>query len=133
MNERKFALVRFTPAAIVKHDANDEQVPEVMPLADIVETTDAFIVTMDLPGVAKESIRLNVGGGELSVNASVRRPSLKNAAVVYREITPKQYRRQFRLGNGVDHEHIDAQYADGVLTIALPKTDALKLREIIIH
>lgn len=133
MNDRKFALVRFTPAAIVKHEVNDSQVPEVMPLADIVETADTFIVSMDLPGAAKESIRLNVGGGELSVSASVRRPNPENATVVYREITPKQYRRQFRLGNGVDQEHIDAQYLDGVLTIALPKTDALKKREVIIH
>jgi HSP20 family protein len=133
MNDRKFALVRFTPAAIVKHDPVDEQIPEVAPQTDIVETPDAFLVTMDLPGAAKESIRVNIGSGELSVSAAVRQHVPENATIVYSEITQKRYGRRFRLGSGVDHEQVDAQHSDGVLTIVLPKTDALKRRDIIIH
>jgi len=130
MNSRKFALVRFTPAAIVKQEPSGEQVPEVMPLANIVETPDAFVVTMDLPGAAKESIRLNIGAGELSVYAPVYRHVPDDASVVYSELRPKQYRRQFRLGPGVDQELAGAQYDDGVLTITLPKTPEAKPRQI---
>jgi len=133
MSERKFALVRFTPGALVKREEVEEQLPEVMPLADIFETSDAFTVVLDLPGAAKESVRVNVGSGELSVHAIVRGHLPEQATVVIREIGAKQYRRYFRLGSGIDQERIDARYDNGMLTITLPKTDALKKREIIIQ
>jgi HSP20 family protein len=133
MGEQRFALVRITPASVVKHAEIDEQVPAVEPLADIYETPDAFVVKLDIPGAAKEMIRLQMGGGEMSVHAPVRRQLPRNADVLFSEIPAKQYRRSFRIGSGVDQDGARAHYEEGVLTIVLPKTDALKRREITIQ
>jgi HSP20 family protein len=50
--------------------------------------------------------------------------------VLYSEMRGTGYEREFTIGNGIDRDRVDAAYDNGVLTITLHKSDALKAREI---
>jgi HSP20 family protein len=105
----------------------------VVPSTDVLETEDAFLIRMDLPGTTRESIQLSIAAGELIVNAPVRRGADDGSAVLLHEIGRKTYVRTFRLTEGLDLPAIDAVFEDGVLTITLPKREELKRRNIPIN
>ena len=124
------AVMRRASEAIVKHDVNERV---VIPVADIFETTDAFVLKLDMPGATKENIQLHIEPNQLSVEGAINRQENGNNTVLLAEIGRKKYFREFNIGSGVDHEKTSAQFEDGVLTITLPKVEEAKAREIQIH
>ena len=100
------------------------------PVADIYETHDAFVVALDLPGAAKESIQVMVERGQLAVRGRVHPRPVSTVRMVHREIGWNAYERSFKLGPGIDESQITAEFSDGVLTITLPKTEESKARQI---
>ena len=90
---------------------------------DVVETDKAFTVKAELPGVKKEDISVEVDGDLVSITAEVRRETEKKEGetVIHSErYYGKQY-RSFTLGREIDRKKVDATFADGVLTLTLPK------------
>lgn len=104
-----------------------------IPAADVYETSDAFVLMLDLPGVEKESISLVHEKGELKVRAVAAAGQPSDMKVLVREVRPATYSRTFTLGDGIDTESIDARYESGVLTVKLLKSAASRSREITIN
>lgn len=102
----------------------------VTPSTDIFETPDAYVLMIDLPGAAKESISVTAENGTLSVKARVEPIHKENATLLFNELTSPTYYRVFNLADGIDRKSIDARYEDGVLTITLFKKEETKAREI---
>ncbi len=109
---------------------NGMQESFVTPSTDIVETPDAYVLMIDLPGAAKDSIRVVTENGTLSVKAAVEPLHRENATMLYHELRTPTYYRVFNLGEGIDRQNIDARYENGVLTIKLFKKEESKLKEI---
>jgi len=107
--------------------------PPVTPVADIYETADAFVIRLDMPGAVKDSISVIVEPGILAIKGKVDMGHRENSKLVYSEIGERSYSRTFNLGDGVDTDHIEAQFENGVLGITIPKTESLKAREIKIN
>ncbi len=122
------ALMRRPEDALQRVPVPPERI--VTPVADLFETGDAFIMKLDMPGTAKECIHLSIESDRLAIRASVAVPHPASAHVLFSEIGHKKYLREFNLGDGIDRDKIDALYEDGVLTILLPKTEALRPRTI---
>jgi len=101
----------------------------VTPDANIFETNDAFIVELDMPGAAKESITITADTQILSVSSTTT-DNTKSGKLLLNEIGKKRYQREFRLGSGIKLDEIQAEYNDGVLLITLPKADEVKARHI---
>jgi len=102
----------------------------VTPIADVYETSEAFIVKLDLPGAAKDSININVEENRLSVKCAVQLVREGTPKLLFGEIRSKTYYREFVLGEGIDHYKTGASFDTGVLTITLPKSESMKAREI---
>jgi HSP20 family protein len=126
--------------ALVKRDTvapavsqSDPWARSVAPPADIYETDDAFVVLLDMPGAAKETITLSVDKGTLTVKAPAPGHRGPEASLLYREIYGGSYLRIFTLGEGVDAEKIDAQYDGGVLAVKVFKSEGMKPRAIAIR
>jgi len=100
------------------------------PVADILETDTEFTLWLDLPGASRENIRVGVHRGLLSITAAVPGPGSSVGRRVHREILWNQYERRFNLGTGIDEERITAETQHGVLTVHVPKSDAVRVREI---
>ena len=106
--------------------------PAVMPM-DAWREGDRFVIEFDLPGVAKESIDLDVERNVLTVKAE-RRPVERGDGVEMQvaERPLGVFSRQLFLGDALDAERIAAQYEQGVLTIRIPVAEKAKPRKIAI-
>jgi len=102
----------------------------VTPAADIFETSKSFIVKIDVPGIPKDSISVNVFPSRLQIKGLTHKLHRENANVLLSEMQNISYYREFNLGTGVDTERIEAYHQDGVLTIFLHKNESMIAREI---
>ncbi len=124
----ELALVRKANDALARRMEPLEDF--VTPAADIFETPDAFVLKVDMPGVQKESISIQVEPGELQIKGIIDQLYKESANLVYSEIRKASFYRKFNVGNGIDADKIHANFDNGVLTITLQKNESLKVREI---
>src|SRR4051794_25198703 len=102
--------------------------PAVMPM-DAWREGDRFVIEFDLPGVAKESIDLDVERNVLTVRAE-RVARNGDWEALASERTKGVFSRQLVLGDNLDLERIEAAYADGVLRLVVPVAEKAKPRKI---
>ena len=104
--------------------------PSVAPLADIYETPEAYVLMLDMPGAARQSLSVRLENGTLYVKAPVEALHGGDAAMLHREQMTGGYARTFALGEDINPDNIDAQFENGVLTVKLFKSDEVRPREI---
>jgi HSP20 family protein len=102
--------------------------PAVMPM-DAWREGDDFVIEFDLPGVAGDSIDLDVERNVLSVRAE-RLSRNGDWEMLATERPQGLFSRQLVLGDNLDLEHIDAAYTDGVLRLTIPVAERAKPRRI---
>lgn len=102
------------------------------PLADVSETDDAYLVEVDLPGVKRDDIDVEVTGNELVITGEFKE---RERTGWLRSRTRRVGRFEYRtmLPQDVNSEQISAELSDGVLTVQVPKTEAAKPRRIPIN
>lgn len=91
---------------------------------DVEETAEDYTVVIDIPGVEKKDISIYFKDNTLTVSAkrqSYSDRSDKDGNMIASERSYGRFTRQYNFPD-VDHEKIGAKYADGVLTVSLPKT-----------
>jgi HSP20 family molecular chaperone IbpA len=103
-----------------------------VPETDIYETADALTVVMEMPGVDKSNMDIEIADGVLRVSGTIDFSKYEKLQPVYSEYNIGHYRRTFSLPNQVNQEKIAAEVKDGVLTLTLPKAEAAKPRKIAI-
>lgn len=99
-----------------------------MPM-DLFRSGDHYVLNCDLPGVDPGSIEVGVDGRMLTVRAqrSERSDSVEWLA---QERATGTFVRQFSLGDGLDLDHIEATYTDGVLSLSIPVAEQARPRRI---
>jgi len=107
---------------------NVRERPAIPPRVDIYENREEFLLVAELPGVKGEGLSINVENAELTLEAT--RSSSAAGALLFSEHRDADYRRSFVLPQGIDRERIDAELKNGVLRLHLPKSDALRPRQI---
>jgi HSP20 family protein len=96
------------------------ELPETrQPVYDIVENENEFIVDFHLAGVKKEDVTITTEKDELSIKAE--RKEVKDLKYNRKESYYGVYEKTFSLPNTVDKDNINASFADGVLTLKIPK------------
>jgi HSP20 family protein len=103
--------------------------PTAMPM-DAYRSGDAFLVLLDLPGVAADSIELTVEQNVLTVHATRTRPEDGKAEMLAAERPHGTFSRQLFLGDTLDTDNIGANYSDGVLTLRIPVSERAKPRKV---
>lgn len=112
--------------------ANNERVSAqrtVAPRVDILENPDEFLIVVDMPGIQKEQLRIDLDKGQLVLHAE-RTAKVGGGNVVSAEFGATAFHRVFAMPRGVDHERVSAELKQGVVMLRLPKTPALKPRRI---
>ncbi len=105
----------------------------ITPLVDIIENDDEFIIVADMPGASSDGIDVKFDNGELSIYGQADVDSEEEAEdIVFRchQFEPGNYFRNFRIGESINPDAISADYADGVLTVHLPKREEIQPRKI---
>jgi HSP20 family protein len=99
------------------------------PLANIVESKDGYVLEAELPGVNKDGLEITVENDRLTVVG--RRAAVEpRGRELYRESRAFDFRRSFELDPSIDTTKITARIDQGVLTLNLPKAEAVKPRKI---
>jgi HSP20 family protein len=103
------------------------------PPVDIYETDDALVVAVELPGVSKEEVSIELHEHTLRLSGERKRePAVKEGQYQREEGRFGAFQRAFRLPTMVDEAQVQATYKDGVLALRLPKRVAAKPKEIAI-
>lgn len=97
--------------------------------ADVYETEEALLIRMDLPGVEKGNVHIEVDE-ENVLQVRAKNAFQEPGKALAREFRAGDYYRSFRLGNIFDKEKIAARLEHGVLEITVPKLEAVKPRKI---
>jgi HSP20 family molecular chaperone IbpA len=101
-----------------------------VPHSDVYETEEALAVVMEVPGVAREAVQIELREDVLRVEARVDPAKYEGLEPVYTEYGVGHWARAFALPDRVDRERIEARLEDGVLTLTLPKAAEARPRRI---
>lgn len=96
---------------------------------DIVEKDGGLEMIVDLPGVKKEDIKVDLNKGYLVITASSnveKEEKDETRNYLRKERSSGNYRRSFFVGNELKEEDVKAKFENGTLTIKLPKKDQKK-------
>ena len=102
----------------------------VRPRAHVTETSNEFLLQVELPGVRRDGLEVSFENGELAITGHRTPFQADGAETIYRESRQADFRRVFELDPTVDATKIQARLEQGVLTLALPKAEAARPRRI---
>ena len=108
---------------------------QTRPALDVAETERAYTVRLDLPGVAKEDVKIAIEGRRVTVEASTAQSSEKKDGerVLYAERSMASYARSFTLPVEVDQAESSARMDHGVLTLQLAKRGAVRATQLTVN
>lgn len=91
------------------------------PPVDVVESDDAFVLSLDVPGVSEDALDVEMDRGRLTVSGS--REATNGGRSHVAERRAGSFERVFKLPSAVADDQIDALLENGVLTIRVPKAE----------
>ena len=101
-----------------------------LPVTDIFETDQALTVTLEMPGVDKNSVDVRVENDVLSIEGQVNLSKYQGLAPLYIEYNVGHYARSFQLSSKIEQDGITAEFKDGIMTVMLPKAEKAKPRRV---
>lgn len=104
-----------------------------IPAADIFETEEALTLMLEMPGVDKNNLDVQIDNDVLRVEGKIDYAAYKEVEPVYTEYNVGHYARAFALPDKIDRQAISARVEDGVLTLTLPKAKETLPRRIAVN
>jgi HSP20 family protein len=100
-----------------------------LPLVDIEEEDDAYVIEAELPGVKREDVNIDLVGNELTISGEIKERERKG---ILRRRTRRVGEFEFRvaLPEHVDPDKVDAKLSDGVLRVRVPKAERAERRRV---
>lgn len=104
------------------------------PLMNVYDSKDDIVVTAELPGLSKEQVKITFADNILTLSGELKAlPTSKGMALVRRERSEGEFEKTLRVPTKVRQDAISASFANGILTITLPKADEVKPKTIAIE
>jgi HSP20 family protein len=93
-----------------------------VPLADVVETPEAYVIELELPGLGRDDVVVQAQGDEIVVRGE-RRPDAGSRPEAFHRLERRYgpFTRAFRFASDVDPDRIEAEFSDGLLRLEVPK------------
>jgi HSP20 family protein len=116
--------------------AADVETPVLKMRVDVSEKDNAYEVKADIPGVKKEDINIRIDGNIVQIDAEVKRGKETTGDGNKLLCSERYYgnvSRTFSLADDVDDSKAEAKYADGVLTLKLPKKSTAASRKLTVQ
>jgi HSP20 family protein len=103
-----------------------------VPMADIEETEDAWIITAELPGVSSDDINVEVNDNELAITGEIKERERKG---ILRRRTRRvgEFELRVTLPGQINAEAMDARLDDGILTVTVPKPEQARPRRVAVQ
>lgn len=120
------ALEKKNPGDVVRRD--EQQDVTLTPRVDIIETDEELLLYVDLPGVLPDDVDVRFENGELTLRGR-RTPRTMGRPWLW-EYEAGGFHRVFRVAENIAGDKIHAELKNGVMTVHLPKVEAMKPRRI---
>ena len=101
-----------------------------LPGLEVLESDDAILLTMTLPGTTQEDVELSVLDRELTLKVEGKNTVPEGFKAIHRERPAVNLWRKFSIPETLDAEKIDAEMKDGLLRVTIPKLPESKPRRI---
>ena len=105
-----------------------------IPPVDVTETDTAYVIEAELAGYTQKEVEVNVDKHVLKLSSAKQsnpeEENAKKAKSLVRERYYRAFERSFSLPEDIDENSIEGEFADGVLTITLPKKPAVQPKSI---
>jgi HSP20 family molecular chaperone IbpA len=98
------------------------------PLVDVYENDDEFLLVADMPGVMPNELSIHLDKDELTIES--HRAATSKSKLLASEFVARDYRRSFTVPHGLDMDKVKAEFTNGILSLHLPKSPAVKPRQI---
>lgn len=100
---------------------------EFSPSCDLEETPSHYLISVDLPGVSKEDIKVQMLDHQLKITGEKKREKKEETAQsFYQERSYGRFERVLDLGENIKAEKIEANFEDGVLRVTIPKKEEVQ-------
>ncbi len=109
---------------------NDKNLTQYRPVTDILEREDGFYIYMDLPGVEKEDLVIDLQEDELTVTGRTSYDAAEGENFTEMQFGNGEYRRTISLSDIVDRDRIKANLKNGVLELCLPRVEEVEPQRI---
>lgn len=116
---------------VVKKEERKE-LARFRPATDILEREDGFHIFMDMPGVSRENMTIDLEEDELTVTGRAELCPVPGEKVVETQFGACEYLRTIAISDIVDRERIKASLENGVLELFLPKVEKVQPKRITI-
>lgn len=103
------------------------------PHTDIFESEEALTLVMEMPGVGKDNVSIDLENDRLKIEGVIDFSNYDGMDPVYSEYNVGHYTRSFSIPNKIDQDKIGAEMKDGVLTLILPVAESVKPRKIAVN
>lgn len=110
--------------------SEEKKLEKFSPATDIVESDLGFYMYMDLPGVSRESLEIDLEENTLVITGKAFSAQKDGEKFIDREFSEGEYIRRFTIADVVDREKIKANLKNGVLELFLPKMPEVQPRKI---
>jgi HSP20 family molecular chaperone IbpA len=110
--------------------AEERRLPRIKPATDIIEKEDGFYIYVDMPGVEKKDLIIDLNEDELKVSGKAEYVTPEGRKLAHVEFGGGEYFRSFTISHIVDKERIKATLKDGVLELHLPRLEKIQPRKI---
>ena len=107
--------------------------PRFRPNTDVLEREDGFHIFVDMPGVGKDGLSIDLRENELEVRGRAVYPREENAKALHVEFGDGEYVRTFTISDEVDRERIAAVVKNGVLKLTLHKAPQAEVKKIAVR
>lgn len=102
-----------------------------LPPCDVFEDAETIKIVAELPGIPAQDVKISLENNVLTLRGEKKQVAEESSDRVHRyERSYGVFERTFSLPSTVDADRIDASFADGVLTVVLPKVERARPREI---
>ena len=91
---------------------------------DIIEKENGYELQIDLPGVKKEDIKIEMNKNLINISVSISKSSdEENKKYIIKERFTGEIKRSFNIGEDIDEDNINASFENGILYLNLPKKE----------
>jgi HSP20 family protein len=104
------------------------------PGCEVTESKDNYTVKVDLPGIPKDKIKIDLHEGQLTISGERREEKTgEGDSRHFSEVTYGSFMRTLTFPTAVESDKVNAKYQDGVLTITVPKSEKSRARQITVQ
>lgn len=111
----------------------NKQMPQSLtrtPAVDVEETSHGITMWLDVPGVTRDKLEIEVHDNNLRIQGDATVPTPEKLELRYAEIRESRFVRNFTLGSDLDTANIEANLQDGVLKLTIPRREEARPRRI---